>query len=270
MLLPQIVVYGSYEAAKRQGPAIWLRCVIEGALPEFEVPTGVVPIIYLPHVSRQTLRDVEGCPQELQPLVELQYRGCVWCQRNGKDWTVEAFLVSEDGVGLDVAKDTQTRKAIIGALTRLAVTPLSRLRGKRLEAEDFDKLMVEDTARDLLAWLNHPEETKEKWDLDRWSAFRSRCKADYGFDPESEGELVAAEKLGNLEGPWSGVWQRYVEAPALYPGLPGILRRAKPSTLPFIRRTWPDENEKARPEPFGLGAHGPRRSRPGYRDRIRG
>jgi hypothetical protein len=248
MLLPQLFVHGVYEPAERQGPAIWLRCITEGTLNEFQLPAGVVPVIYLPHVSRQTLRDVEGCPQELQPLVELQYRGCVWCQRNGKDWTVEAFLVSDDGVGLDVAKDSQTRKAITGALTQLAVTPLSRLLGKRLEAEDFDKLMVEDTARDLLGWLNDPGETREKWEPARWSAFRSRCKADYGFDPESEGELVAAEKLGNLEGPWAGVWQRYAEAPALYPRIPVLLGRAKPATLPFVKKTWPDENEKAEEE----------------------
>jgi hypothetical protein len=49
----------------------------------------------MPHVSRQTLRAVEECPDALKPLVELQYRGVVWTQKNGKDWTLEAFLVSE-------------------------------------------------------------------------------------------------------------------------------------------------------------------------------
>ena len=53
----------------------------------------------------------------LQPLVELQYRGEVWHQRNGRDWTVEAFLVSEDGLDLDVARDTQTREAILRAIS---------------------------------------------------------------------------------------------------------------------------------------------------------
>ena len=32
------------------------------------------------------------CDSMLQPLIELQYRGAVWHQRNGRDWTVEAFL----------------------------------------------------------------------------------------------------------------------------------------------------------------------------------
>jgi hypothetical protein len=243
-LMPQLLVLGTYAPEQRQGPAIWIRCVIERVLPAVLLPERTVPVIYMPNVSRQTLRNVEECPWELQPLVELQYRGTIWCQRNGKDWTAEAFLVSEDaGLGLDVAKDTQTRRAMLGALAQLAVTSLSRLREKRLEAEDFDKLMIEDTPRNLLEWMNNPHGTREKWDDARWSAFRSRCKAEYGFDPKTDGELVAGERLGMREGAWLGVWERFTEAPALYPGIPDLLERARPQgRLPFIKETWPDEN----------------------------
>ena len=45
--------------------------------------------------------------------IELRYRGAVWHQRNGRDWTVEAFLTSGDGVGLDVAGDNRTRDAML-------------------------------------------------------------------------------------------------------------------------------------------------------------
>jgi hypothetical protein len=245
-LMPQIIVLGSYLPEQRQGPAIWIRCVIERLLPEVQLPEGAVPIIYMPNISRQTLRDVEGCPDSLRPLVELQFRGTVWCQRNGKDWTVEAFFVSEDGgLELDVSKDIQTRRAMLGALAQLAVTPLSRLRGKRLEAEDFDKLMIEDTPRNLLEWLNDPRGMRGKWDESRWSAFRSRCKAEYGFDPETDGDIVGGEKLGLREGVWLGIWERFAESPALYPGIPELLQRAKPNVLIFIKETWPDENSKA-------------------------
>lgn len=243
-IVPQLLVLGTCAPEERQGPAIWIRCMIERVLLEVLLPERTVPVIYMPNVSRQTLRNVEECPWELQPLVELQYRGTIWCQRNGKDWTAEAFLVSEDtGLGLDVAKDTQTRRAMLGALAQLAVTPLARLRGKRLEAEDFDKLMIEDTPRNLLEWMNDPHGTREKWDDARWSAFRSRCKAEYGFDPKTDGELVARERLGMREGAWLGVWERFTEAPALYPGIPYLLERARPpGRLPFIKETWPDEN----------------------------
>lgn len=245
-LMPQLIVLGTYIPQQHQGPAIWIRCVMERLLPEVPLPEGAVPVIYMPNVSRQTLRDVEGCPDSLKPLVELQYRGTVWCQRNGKDWTVEAFFVSEDGgLELDVSKDTQTRRAMLGALVQLAVTPLSRLRGKRLEAEDFDKLMIEDTPRNLLEWLSDPRGTREKWDESRWSAFRSRCKAEYGFDPETDGDLVGGEMLGLREGAWVGIWERFAEAPVLYPGIPELLQRAKPNILIFVKETWPDENAKA-------------------------
>ncbi|MBW2327424.1 MAG: BREX-1 system phosphatase PglZ type B, partial [Deltaproteobacteria bacterium] len=231
-LMPELLSLGEYKPDEKTGPAIWLRCVIERSLPHIDLPEDAIPIIYMPDVSRQTLRAVEECPNSLKPLVELQYRGAVWTQRNGRDWTVEAFLVSKDGgLGLDVAKDRHTRQSMLGALAQLAVTPLTRLTGKRLEAEDFDKLMIEDTPRDLLVWMNSPSsEIQKQWDENKWAAFVSRCKAEYGFDPEKEGVIVAGEKLGLREDEaWKNLWRRFEESPLLYPGLPEVLRKSKPS-----------------------------------------
>lgn len=245
-LLPELFVLGPLAHEERRGPAIWLRCVIERVLPQPRLPDGKTPIIYMARVSRQTLRAVDDCPDEFKPLVELQFRGAVWCQRNGRDWTVEAFMVSEEsGLGLDVAKDLSTRRAMLGALPQLAVTSLFRLRDKRLEADDFDRLMIDDTPRNLLEWLSEPVDTRKRWDSGRWAAFCSRCLADYGFDPEKDGELVAGERLGMSEGAWTAVWERFSEAPSLYPGIPGLLRRSKPDALPFRKETWPDENDAA-------------------------
>ena len=245
-LMPELLSLGEYKPDEKTGPAIWLRCVIERSLPDIDLPEDTIPIIYMPNVSRQTLRAVEECPDSLKPLVELQYRGAVWTQRNGRDWTVEAFLVSKDGgLGLDVARDKHTRQSMLGALAQLAVTPLTRLTGKRLEAEDFDKLMVEDTPRDLLVWMNSPSEIQEQWDGNKWAAFVSRCKAEYGFDPEKEGVIVAGEKLGMREdGVWMNLWRRFEESPLLYPGIPELLRRSKPSgKFIFDKESWPDEND---------------------------
>jgi hypothetical protein len=245
-LMPELLTLDEYNLDEKTGPAIWLRCVIERSLPDIDLPKDATPIIYMPNVSRQTLRAVEECPDSLKPLVELQYRGTVWTQRNGRDWTVEAFLVSEDGgLELDIARDRNTRRSMIGALAQLAVTPITRLIGKRLEAEDFDKLMIEDTPRDLLVWMNSPAEIREKWDDNKWAAFISRCKAEYGFDPEKDGEIVAGEKLGLRDDEvWGNLWRRYEESPALYPGIPDLLRHSKPSgTLIFDKEPWPDEND---------------------------
>jgi len=249
-LMPELLTLGDYNAATRIGPAIWLRCVIEPAvradkLPGLAWPADTAPVIYMPGVSRQTLRAVEECPDALKPLVELQYRGTVWTQKNGKDWTVRAFLVSDDGgLGLDVAEDRLTLQAMQGALSQLAVTPVARLRGRRLEAEDFDRLMIGDTPRDLLLWLGDPDGTRGEWDEAKWSAFRNRCRQDYGFDPEADGEMVGGEKLGQRKDEWFGVWERFAESPALYPGIPDLLRRAKPKgQLTFDKEPWPDEND---------------------------
>lgn len=246
---PGLLTFGDFDAAKLQGPAIWLRCVIERALPEFALPEGVTPVIYLPNIPRTSLRAGDDCPEPVRPLVELQYRGAVWCQRNGRDWTVEAMLVSEDtGLELDVARDERTRRALLGSLAQLAVTPVARLRGHRLEAADFDKLMIEDTPRELLTWLSDPRATRARWDEEdraKWPAFCSRCRAEYDFDPEKDGEVVAGEKLGLRQDEWAGVWDRFAEAPAIYGGVPSLLRRAKPATLIFDKESWPDENETA-------------------------
>ncbi len=243
-LLPQLLTFGEYQPEQRIGPAIWLRSVVDRALPDVEMPEGIPPIVYLPDVSRQELRAVQECPDSLKPLVELQYRGVCWTQKNGKDWTVEAFLVAEEGgLGLDVARDAATRRAMLGALAELATTSVDRLRGKHLEAEDFDKLFSDDPAKDLLLWLSDPETVKSGWNGGRWSAFKSRCKVDFKFDPDKDGELVGAELLGKREGYWATVWERFSESPVLYPGVPELLRQAMPSELFIESSSWPQNNE---------------------------
>ena len=243
--LPQLVAHGAYDAAKRTGPAVWLKCIV-GRTIDLGLGKDVVPIVYLPNISRQTLRAAADCPPLLQPLVELQYRGVVWTQRNGKDWTVEAFLISDDGLGLDVFRDDATRNSLHSALPVLAETPVVQLEGKRLEAEDFDKLMVGDQPRDLLEWMNDPKGAREGWGEGKWHAFRSRCKKDYGFDPDADGAVGAAEKLGlRKETAWQQLWVRFAEAPVLYKALPDLLTRAKPTELLFNPESWPDENDKA-------------------------
>lgn len=245
--LPQLLVYGEYDLQKRSGPAIWLKCVVARQLDDIEIPADVVPIIYMPQISRQQLRAGKDCPQDLQPLVELQYRGSVWTQQNGRDWTVEAFLVSDNALGLDVAGDAATRRSIDAALTTLAETAVSQLTGKRLEAEDFDRLMVGDQPRDLLTWMNAPNEVRGRFESSgKWHAFKNRCEDEFGFDPEKDGELVAGERFGlRATDAWSVLWNRFCESPQLYPQISELLTRSKPKKLLFDKEAWPDENDDA-------------------------
>ena len=244
-LMLQLLTLGNFSPQQSTGPAIWLRCVIEPKtraehFPDIQWEDDLVPIIYMPSVSRQQLRAVEDCPPELRPLVELQYRGAVWNQRNGRDWTIEAFLVSNDGgLGLDIAGDAATKRAMLGSLSRLATTSIDSLRGKRLEGEDFNRLMVGDPVRELLNWFSNPQVTRGEWDNEKCAAFREQCQENYGFDPEGDGELIGAGKLGDPEGSWLEVWRRFVESPESYPGIEGLLRKATPATLALRSEYWP-------------------------------
>ena len=134
-------------------------------------------------MSRQDLRAGGDCPADLQPLIELQYRGAVWHQRNGRDWTVDAFLMSEDSVGLDIAKDNRTQDAMLRALALLAPEPLAGLRGRRLEADDFDRLAIGDPVRDLLGWMSDNEAFEARCDPNRWATFKDICWREFSFDP---------------------------------------------------------------------------------------
>ncbi|MYB36891.1 MAG: BREX-1 system phosphatase PglZ type B [Gammaproteobacteria bacterium] len=246
--MPELLTLGDYLPETRTGPAIWLRTALEGHLPDVEIAEGITPVVYLPSVSRQTLRTVEECPDSLKPLVELQYRGTCWTQRNGKDWTVEAFLASADSLALDVRRDAATRTAMLGALPQLAIEPIANLKGKRLEREDFDRLLSEDLPRDVLEWLNDAAASRSAWSVSRWSAFRSRCSQELAFDPEEDGELVGAGRLGARMGQWDPVWTRFAESPASYQNVEHLLRRAKPKDLLAGQSSWPQSNESKEDE----------------------
>ncbi len=247
--MEELVVLGEYEPARRTGPAIWLRCVVDRTLDEPTLPEDRAPVVYLPGVGRQQLKAGEACPPALRPLVELLYRGTVWIQHNGADWTVAAYLGSSRSLGLDLARDRATREALLRALPELMVRPLGELSGRRLEAEDFDRMLAADVVRDVLLWMGDPEGTRARLGGSRWEAFRSRCREELDLDPERDPDVVAGERLGRGEGAWARVWQRFAEAPSAYPGIADLLRRSRPGgELLFDRERWPhlnDEDETA-------------------------
>ena len=232
-VLPQLYLLGPYSPEERQGPVIWLKCIVERALPDVAPEEGVVPILYLPKVGRQDLRAAGDCDPMLQPLIELQYRGGVWHQRNGRDWTVEAFLTSDDALALDIAgDDNRTRDAMLRALPLLAQEPVAGLRGRRLEADDFDRLAIGDPVRDLLTWMSDARGFRRTLRYaGRWATFRDVCVREFCFDPDADGTRAAADALTEGGGKWDEVWQRFCDAPKLYPGVSTALRAARPKDL---------------------------------------
>ncbi|MBN9118098.1 MAG: BREX-1 system phosphatase PglZ type B [Planctomycetes bacterium] len=252
--LPHFFTLGTYDPATRTGPAIWLRCVLAGKIPDVSVAAGVVPILYLPDISRATMRATEDCPPPLKPLAELQYRGVFWSQVSAKDWTISAFLQTEKGgLNLAVAKDQATATSIRRAVEQLADVPVADLQAKssagELNGNYFDTLISDDPVDDLLSWLADPSGVRGRWDAGRWETLCSRCIADYGFDPARDGELVGAEKLGTqTKAAWKTAWKRFESAPARYAGLTELLRRAKPTPkagLLFgdVDESWPQDND---------------------------
>ena len=256
-LRPELITFGDYEPDKRQGPAPWVKCMVARKFEAADWAAETTPILYLPGISRADLRAVESCPPELQPLADLQYRGSIWSQVNARDWSVFSFLVTGNGgLGLDVSRDSQTQAAMTRALPQILDTPVSQLRGNRLEAKDFDQLLTTDPVRDLLRWLNDPPGTRAQWGSATWQAFRSICKGDFSFDPQDEGELIGAERLGGREGAWSKVWSRFSESPGHYPKLPALLDKAQPELglFPKNKSSWPSLNaneEKSLRESLG-------------------
>jgi hypothetical protein len=222
--VPEIYTLGDYDPQTRTGPVIWLRCIVDRTLAEVSPPAGVIPIFYLPGIGRQIIRAAGDCPSSLQPLIELQFRGAVWHQPNGRDWTVLAFLTSEQGLGLDIAQDSQTREAMLRSLSRLATEPTDALHGHRLEADDFDRLVIGEPTRDLLRWMNAPDDFLSQCDPDRWKTFKAVCAHEFGLDPEADGTRVAADSLLKSEGKWAKVWERFGEAPRLYRGVARLLK----------------------------------------------
>ncbi len=209
-----------------------------------------IPIFYLPGVSRQDLRAVESCSDILKPLAELQYRGVIWSQINGKDWTILSFLKSDQGgLGLDVAMDNDAKNAMQLALYRILDEDLSLLEGKRLDKNYFNTLLTGgDPVRDLLQWLDNGDAFQAGRGENEWTAFVEVCKSQLGFNPQDDGPLFAAEKLAIHEGPWKAVWDRFCEAPNRYPNIPNQIRKCKmPLELFANAQThggWPQWNER--------------------------
>lgn len=244
--LPQLFLLGEYAPDRRQGPAIWLKCVEARVLPEVQYSEGAVPIFYLPRVSRTELRLVNTCPVALQPLAELQWRGVYWSQKNGKDWTVNAFLTSaHGGLGLEVAQDQGTQAALTRALKPLLAEKVVHLAGHQLQADDFDRLLDVVVERDVVAWMNAPAGTRDDWGPERWAAFAQRVRATLGFDPEADTGLSAAHHLAEAKDGWAKVWERYAESAAHYPNIPALLEKAPlPADFFADKSRYPQHNAR--------------------------
>lgn len=239
---PRLFTLGDYAADARTGPAAYLRAKI----PALPPAANDVPILYLPGVPRTAFRSAGDCPASARHLYAVQFEGEFWLQKNGKDWTPSAFLGSADGgLALDLARDAETGRALLASLGKVLEADVSSLAGRRLEAADFRSLVADDPVRMLLRWMGQPALWRQQWDAAEWSSFRAIARDTYGFDPEKDGELIAAEKLAAGVGPWAAVWQRYGDSPATYAGVDTLLVKVTPPDLfAAEKESYPSVNDQ--------------------------
>lgn len=228
--MPELLTLGSYAPQMRQGPAIWLRCVLARQLEDVNIPENLVPLLYLPRVGRRDLRAVDSCPRELQALAPLQYSGVFFTRPKDQDWTIGAWLSSSDGgLGLDLPRDAGARRAMRAALPKLLGGEYDLLKGKRLDADFFNSLLTGgDPDHDILKWLDGEEAFRNSRSDAEWRAFVDLCVSRLGFDPETEGPLSAAAKLAGREGPWEPLWRRFREAWRYFPNIPIQIGKCQP------------------------------------------
>ena len=121
---PALLIYGTYDQLKRQGPSIWLKCMVSRVLPEARWAANETPIIYLPGISKNDLKNVQNAGLDFQPLMEYQYTGTVFTQENGKEWTILAFVQNPlSGLGIKVAQDNATKEALRKSLPTIFQDP---------------------------------------------------------------------------------------------------------------------------------------------------
>lgn len=245
-----IVTFGDYNPSTLTGPAVYIRNLVFHTI-ESTLPRDQTPIIYLPGYSREQLRNLEECPDEIKPLAGLQYLGEVWSQRNGRDWTILAFLkTSQGGLSIRVNDDPDTRYEIKCAASVIAEESIDFLKSKEpLNAAFFRDLHHPDPNKDILQWMNDPAHEEERMtSCGEWHSFCKICKKEFDFDPEQDGSADAAERLGTQKGKWSDVWERFKEKPGAYPQIPRLLRNVKvPPTITDMD-SWPQVNEKREKE----------------------
>lgn len=245
--IPNFLILGSYRPEERQGPALWLRAVLDSAqaLLGYDAEAGV-PVVYLPGWSRADLRAIAGCPRELQFLAEFQYRGVIFAHPNGRDWSPLGFFSASEargGLGLDFNPDGPTRAALQNALSEFLETDIQTLRHQRIDAAYLNELIVSSPDRDILDWLESQPALPPRWTAERKRAFQEICAGQYGWKPSHAGPHEAARLLLAGSGPWLDVWRRYTELLHRYPRVYELLMQQKPPADLFADRSrYPSAN----------------------------
>lgn len=252
--LDNLFVYGTYEPQNKQGPAIWLKCMIAKTIPEAIWSSETIPVIYLPGISKNELKNVEEVGFQLQSLVEYQYTGTIFTQENGKEWTVLSFIENPiNGLGLKINKDNATKDAIKKALPSIFQNNEVLLGKSIIDADFLNNQLFPEIIPSILKWICKGDLFLESMEVGKREIFANLCKTQYDFEPDHRNIKAIVEKLGTQRNGWNSVWQFYTAAPKKYPEIVDLLRLAKPNDLgsgifAIPQESWPQVNEEKEEE----------------------
>ena len=241
--ITHLLIYGNFEPSKKQGPAIWLKCMIAKVLPEANWDVDAIPIIYLPGVAKSDLRNVENAVFNFQPLLEYQYTGTLFIQENGREWSILAFVENPiNGLGIKVAKDNATKDALKKTLPSIFQDREVLANKTIIDADYLNNQLFPDIIPTILKWMCKGDVLLNTMDVGKQEVFTNLCKSQYEFEPDHKNIMAIAEKLGSQKNSWKYVWQLYATAPHKYPEIEGLLRLAKPADLGIGMYALPDES----------------------------
>jgi hypothetical protein len=248
--IPHLLIYGRYEPSKKQGPAIWLKCMIAKVLPEANWDEDAIPIIYLPGVAKSDLRNVENAVFNFQPLLEYQYTGTLFIQENGREWSILAIVENPtNGLGIKIAHDNATKEALKKTLPSIFQDREVLANKTIIDADYLNNQLFPDIIPTILKWMCKGDVFLNTMDSGKREVFTNLCRSQYDFEPDFRNIIAIAEKLGAQKNAWKYVWQMYANAPKRYPEMEDLLRSAKPSDLgsgifALPQESWPQVNEE--------------------------
>jgi len=247
--LPFLLIFGDYSVEKKTGPAIWLKCMVAKVLSEAKWTDRETPIIYLPGISKQDLKNLSNARPELMPLMEYQYTGVFWQHRNGKEWTVNAFLQNgEEGLGLNVSQDAATREAALKALDRM-VMESDIAYPSFVNADFLYGLLLPNETQSIFKWLDRKDEYLISLGSSEQSVFIDICQSRYNFYPDPRNINDIVEQLASRKNNWQKVWDAFIASPQKYPWIEELLRQCIPGELgvglfAFPEDSFPQINEE--------------------------
>lgn len=251
--IPAFLTFGQFNPEDKQGPAIWIKCMVNRALPEADWAEDEIPVIYLPGVSKADFKNIEEAADALQPLMEYQFTGNLWLQENGKEWTILAFIQNEDqGLGLNIARDSDTKYALLKTLPKYLQEDKSYFKGQ-VNAEFLNQKLVPQIIPNLLKWMEDGDKALKSLSKVELEAFKDVIQSQYGMKLDHSLVLDFALNLGKQKDSWTNVWQYFANAPHKYPKIIDYLNQATPADLgtgmfKLPDESWPSVNAKKEKE----------------------